>query len=40
MIRRRLVAVVLVAAALVAACGCSVGPNYVRPTAETPGAYK
>jgi NodT family efflux transporter outer membrane factor (OMF) lipoprotein len=31
---------VLVAVALVAAAGCSVGPDYVRPAAETPGAYK
>jgi NodT family efflux transporter outer membrane factor (OMF) lipoprotein len=30
----------LVAVALVAAAGCSVGPDYVRPAAETPGAYK
>jgi len=38
MIGRR--AGVLVAVALVAAAGCSVGPDYVRPAAETPGAYK
>ena len=38
MIRRR--AALLVFAALVAAAGCSVGPDYVRPTAETPGTYK
>jgi NodT family efflux transporter outer membrane factor (OMF) lipoprotein len=39
MMRRGRLAVVLVAAALVAA-GCSVGPNYVRPSAETPDTYK
>jgi outer membrane protein TolC len=38
MIGRR--AGVLVAVTLVAAAGCSVGPDYVRPAAETPGAYK
>ena len=38
MIGRR--AGVLVAVALVAAAGCSVGPDYVRPAAEAPGAYK
>ena len=31
---------VVAAAVLVAAAGCSVGPNYVRPPAETPSAYK
>jgi NodT family efflux transporter outer membrane factor (OMF) lipoprotein len=31
---------VFAAAVLVAAAGCSVGPNYVRPPAETPSAYK
>jgi len=38
MIGRR--AGVLVAVALVAAAGCSVGPDYMRPAAETPGTYK
>ena len=32
--------VLLVLAALVAAAGCSVGPDYVRPTTEMPDTYK
>ena len=38
MIGRR--AALLVFVALVAAAGCSVGPDYVRPQVETPGTYK
>jgi len=40
MIRRLPVVALLVGAALLVAAGCSVGPNYVRPSIETPGAYK
>src|SRR5262249_19644299 len=38
MIGRR--AALLAFVALVAAAGCSVGPDYVRPQVETPGTYK
>jgi NodT family efflux transporter outer membrane factor (OMF) lipoprotein len=40
MTRRSLAAAVLVTATLVGAVGCSVGPNYVRPSAMTPNDYK
>ena len=40
MMRRRALAVVLAAAALAGAAGCSVGPDYVRPSMEAPETYK
>jgi NodT family efflux transporter outer membrane factor (OMF) lipoprotein len=38
--RERIVWIVLPAIALLQLCGCTVGPNYKRPTAEVPTAYK